>query len=133
MSKPKGIFLIAQYFQKPKDGVNTSVKGWMDIPENVRWDEKVDISRGLKTKDMHAQVILNLSDRVVEKNAFNGTKDFDTIFRYFFTNYSQYITQVMAQLDPGYLSRMVDQMEAELAEEAPVEEPAVANEEAQTK
>ena len=119
MSKPKGIFLVAQYFQKPKDHVNTSVKGWMDNPDNIRYDEKVAIVRGLKNKDMHAQIILNLGEKSVEKNSFNGTKNFDTIFTYFFTNYDKYITQVMGQIDPSYLSSIVDKMEAELAKEDP--------------
>jgi len=114
MSKPKGIFLIAQYTQKPKEGVNTSVRGWMENPNNIRWDERVEISRGLRTRDMHAQVILDLTQRRVEQNSFNGTRDFDTVFKYFLNNYSEYIARVMSQLDPDYLRKLADDMEQEL-------------------
>ena len=114
MSKNKGIFLVAQYYMKPKDHVNTSVKGWMDDPENIRYDEKVMISRGLRTKDMHAQVILNLSDKKVEKNSFNTDKSFDDIFRYFLDNYTDYIARTMAQLDPAYLTQVADHIEQEI-------------------
>ena len=114
MSKPKGIFLVAQYFAKPKRHVKTQVKGWMDDPENIQWDEKVEISRGLRTRDLHAQVILNLSNKTIERNTFNSGKTFDDIFEYFFTNYSEYITKVMSQLDPTYLLNVVEKMETEL-------------------
>jgi len=124
MSKSKGIFLVAQYYMKPKDHVNTSKKGWMNDPENLRYDEQVSISKGLRTKDMHAQVILNLSDKKVEKNSFETGKSFDEIFRYFLDNYTQYIAQTMAQLDPSYLNAVANVMEQEIkqAEEIPTAE-----------
>ena len=115
MSKSKGIFLVAQYYAKPKRHVKTHVKGWMDHPENIQWDEKVEISRGLRTRDLHAQVILDLSNKKVERNTFTSGKTFDEIFKYFFANYSDYIIKVMAQLDPAYLEQIVSEMEQELA------------------
>lgn len=116
MSKQKGIYLIAHYFKKPKDGVNTSVKGWMDNPDNIRYDEKVEIARGLRPKDVNAQVVVNLGDKVVERNSLNGNKNFDEIFKYFFANYSQYVTTVMAQIDPAYMDELVDALEKEIKE-----------------
>lgn len=122
MSKQKGIYLVAQYFQKPKDHVNTSVKGWMNDPANIRYDEKVAIVRGLKNRDLNAQIVLNLGEKKVERNSFNGTKDFDEIFRYFFENYDKYIVQVMGQIDPDYLRALVDKMQAEIeATDQPVD------------
>jgi hypothetical protein len=114
MSKPKGIFLVAQYFAKPKRHVKTQVKGWMDHPDNIQWDEKVEITRGLKTRDLHAQVILDLSNKRVERNTYQTGKSFDEIFKYFFANYSDYITKVMAQLDPVYMTSVLDELQAEL-------------------
>lgn len=115
MSKPKGIFLVAQYFAKPKRHVKTQVKGWMDDPNNIQWDEKVEISRGLRTRDMHAQVVLNLSEKKIERNTFNSGKTFDEIFKYFFANYSEYVIKVMGQLDPEYLEQIVNELEQEVA------------------
>lgn len=132
MSKQKSIYLVAQYFKKPRDPKQSHVKGYMSNPENIRWDEKVDITRGLKNKDINCQVVINLSDKVVEKNTFGDNKDFDSMFEYFFTGYSQYITTVMAQLDPVYLEGIVRKMEADLQNEPQiVDAPAeVINEEA---
>lgn len=126
MSKQKNIYLVAQYYKKPRDPRKTHVAGYMSDPENIRWDEKVDISRGLKNKDINCQVIVNLSTKTVEKNTFGDNKDFDSMFEYFFAGYSQYITTVMAQLDPVYLETMVRKMEQDLQNEqtivdAPVE------------
>jgi hypothetical protein len=115
MSKPKGIFLVAQYFAKPKRHVKTQIKGWMDNPDNIQWDEKVEISRGLRTRDMHAQVILDLSNKKVERNTFNSGKTFDDIFKHFFANYSEYVIKVMGQLDPTYLEQIVNELEKEVA------------------
>jgi hypothetical protein len=115
MSKPKGIFLVAQYFAKPKRHVKTQIKGWMDNPDNIQWDEKVEVSRGLRTRDMHAQVILDLSNKKVERNTFNSGKTFDDIFKYFFANYSEYVIRVMGQLDPEYLEQIVNELEKEVA------------------
>lgn len=126
MSKQKGIYLIANYFKKPKDGVNTSKAGWMDDPANIRYDEKVEIARGLRPKDINAQVVVNLGDKIVERNTLNGNKNFDEIFKYFFANYSQYVTTVMAQIDPAYMDELVASLEKEMQEAEAAEEAAKA-------
>ena len=112
--KNKNIYIVAYYYKKPKPHVNTSQKGWMDNPDNVRWDEKVGITRGISKKDIQAHVIVNLSEKRVERNNLNGNKDFEQIFQYFFAGYSKYITEVMGQLDPAYLEHMVNVWEADL-------------------
>jgi hypothetical protein len=114
MSKPKNIYLVAQYVMKPKEHVNTSRKGWMDNPDNIRYDEQVSIVRGLRTKDQNAQVVLNLSTKTIERNRFNASTQFDEIFRYFLENYTQYIAQTMSLLDPEYLATIANSMEAEM-------------------
>lgn len=116
----KQIYLIAHYYMKPKPNVNTCQAGWMDNLDNIRYDEAVDIVRGLKPKSLSAQVILNLSAKSVERNAWNSDKDFDKLFAYFFEGYHSYLTSVMAQLDPQYLTEMVDRMHKEV-EEVPAE------------
>jgi hypothetical protein len=113
--KDKNIYIIAYYYKKPKNHVNTSVKGWMDNPDNVRWDEKVGITRGISKRDIQAHVIVNLSEKRVERNNLNGNKDFEMIFKYFFSGYSKYITEVMSKLDPAYLEHMVNVWETDLA------------------
>jgi hypothetical protein len=113
MSK-QNIYLVAQYYMKPKAHVRTHKKGWMDNPENIRYDEKVEISRGLRTKDLSAKIVLDLTNKSVYRNGFATDRPFDEIFKYFFANYNEYIIKVMGQLDPVYLDQIVTELEKEI-------------------
>lgn len=117
MSKTKGIFLVAQYYKKPQPHVNTSKKGWMDNPANIRWDEQMLVTRGLKSKDSNAQVILNLGEKTVVRNTFSQDKTFDELFIYFLNGYSQYLVPVMGQLDRAYLEAIAAELQAQLPPE----------------
>lgn len=115
--KTKNIYLIAYYLQRPKDPSKTHIKGYITDPANMVWDENVEISHGLGSKDrQHANVVLDLSEKKVITNKFNEERDFKTLFKYFFEGYHRYITQVMTQLDPDYLTQIVNELEAELQE-----------------
>ena len=123
--KNKNIYLVAFYYAKPKPGVQTQIKGWMDNPDNIQWDERVEITRGLKKDTYAAGVIMNLNDKVVERNRYGENKSFDEMFKYFFKGYNKYITQVMVQLDAEYFNKMLDEMQAEWeAAEKKTEQPA---------
>jgi hypothetical protein len=115
--KDKGIFLVARYFMKPKDHVRTEKAGWMKDPNNIRWDEHMVITRGVKPKDRDAQVILNLSDKSVVKNTFRQESQFDEIFIYFLNGYSKYLVPVMSQLDRGYIEAIAAELQAQLPPE----------------
>lgn len=112
----KSIYLLGFYAMKPRPGVNTTKKGWMNDTANLQYDERVEITRGLKNSSVQAKIVLNLSQKVVERNGFNGDKDFKSLFKYFFGGYHKYITQVMAQLDPDYMTEIVNELEAEMAD-----------------
>jgi len=99
---------------KPKDHVNTSVKGWMNDPENIRYDESIEITRGIKKNAGAAKVIVNLSAKTVERNTWKNDADFDLLFKYFFASYHKYIIEVMTQLDPVYLEQIVNELESEM-------------------
>ena len=121
----KNIYLVAFYYAKPKPGVQTQIKGWMDNPDNIQWDERVEITRGLKKDTYAAGVIMNLNTKTVERNRYGDNKSFDEMFKYFFKGYNKYITQVMVQLDAEYFNRMLDEMQAEWeASEKKAEQPA---------
>jgi hypothetical protein len=121
--KKQNIYLVANYLTKPKDPRQTHVPGYMKDPANVRYDEQVQVSTRLRRQDfMTAKVIMNLSDKTVEQNSFNGNKNFDELFKYFFKGYHKYITEVMAKLDPEYFNQMLDEMQAELDKEKTSEE-----------
>lgn len=113
--KTKHIYLTAYYLQRPRDPSKTHIKGYITDPENMVWDENVEICNGLGSKDrQHAHVVLDFTDKTVVTNKFNQERDFNTLFKYFFEGYHKYITQVMTQLDPEYLNQMVEEMQAEL-------------------
>lgn len=132
MSKEKGIYLVAKYFMKPQAHVNTSKAGWMKDPNNIRWDESMVVSRGLKPKDNSAQVILNLSDKTVVRNTFTPGKGFDEVFVYFLNGYSQYLVPVMGQLDRDYLEAIAAELQAQLPPETMTNEEMLAAQAAQS-
>lgn len=110
----KNIYLVAFYSMKPRPGVKTNVKGWMNDTANLQYDEKVEITRGLKSSANVAKIVLDLSTKTVTRNNFNQDKDFKKLFKYFFGGYHNYITAVMKQLDPDYLTAVLDELEAEM-------------------
>jgi hypothetical protein len=101
--KKQNIYLIASYITKPKNPRMTHVPGYMKDPANHQYDEQVAIVTRLKPRDMQAKVVINLATKQVERNSFNGKKDFDELFDYFYQGYDKYIKQVMDQIDPEYL------------------------------
>jgi hypothetical protein len=109
----KDIYLVAFYSMKPKRHVRTEVAGWMKDPNNIRWDESVEITRGLKKNSVNGKILLNLSQKRIEKNGWSDGKEFNDLFKYFFKGYHKYITELMTQLDPHYFSQMLDEMKAE--------------------
>jgi hypothetical protein len=112
---------------KPKDHVNTSVKGWMGNPDNIRYDERIEITRGIKKNANSAKVIMNLSAKAIERNSWNNDADFNLLFKYFFASYHKYIIEVMTQLDPVYLDKIVNELEAEMKAAGTLEEPEAIN------
>jgi hypothetical protein len=119
--KIKDIHLIAFYVQKPRDGVQTQVAGWNKNPDNFQYDERIEFTKGLNSKDrQYAGVILNLQTKTVVYNKFGNTKTFDEMFKYFLEAYPNYVIQVMAQLDMAYLEQFIPKDEE--VEEAKVEE-----------
>lgn len=120
-TKIKDLHLIAFYTAKPRNPRLTHVKGYMKDPNNIQYDERVEFTRGLSSKDQqYAGVILNLGKKSVISNRFNHEqKDFDSLFKYFLEAYPQYVAQAMAELDLDYLKQFIPE---EPAEEAKVED-----------
>jgi len=111
----KNVYLVAFYSITPRRGVNTSKKGWMADKNNLQYDERLEITRGLKKNSNIANVILNLSDKTIAKNNFNDNSDFRSFFKYYFGGYHKYISTVMKELDPAYLEEFLKDTEAEVA------------------
>lgn len=120
--KKQNIYLVAHYSTRPRDPKKTHISGYMKDPANHQIDEQVQISTRLRKQDINAKIIINLTDKKVEQNSFNGKKDFDELFKYFFKGYHKYVTEVMSKLDPEYFNSMLDEMQAELDTEKKNEE-----------
>lgn len=113
--KKRSIYLVAHYAAKPKNPSKTHIPGYMKDPANIRYDEQVQVSTRLRPQDItNAKVIINLSNKTVDKNSFNGNNDFNELFKYFFKGYHKYITDVMVQLDADYFNSMLDELQAEV-------------------
>ena len=90
---------MAYYSAKPKDPKKTKQAGYMKDPANYDFDESINITRGLKTRDeLNAKVILNLTNKSVSKNTFNDNRDFPTLLAHYQEGYPQYINPLLAQL-----------------------------------
>jgi hypothetical protein len=121
--KKQNIYLVAHYVTRPRDPKKTHIPGYMKDPANHQYDEQVQISTRLRSQDnLMAKVIVNLSTKTVEKNSFNGNKDFNELFKYFFKGYHKYVTEVMSKLDPEYFNQMLNEMQSELDKEKDNEE-----------
>lgn len=98
----KNVYLVAFYSCKPKNkSVKTTVKGWMDNPDNVAWDEQINITVNLKKKDLaESKVILNLKDRSVYRNSWKSDKGFEELFQHYYNGYQKYLDTVIQEL--GY-------------------------------
>lgn len=116
--KKQSIYLVAQYVARPRDPRKTHIAGYMKDVNNFQYDERVQITTRLRNQDLYtAKIILNLSNKTVDKNSFNELKNFNELFKYFFKGYNKYITEVMVKLDAEYFNQMLDEMQAELDNE----------------
>jgi hypothetical protein len=112
--KNKEIYLVAFHYAKPRPGVQTQRAGWQKDPKNFYYDERVEITRGLKHDAVtSSSIVLNLSAKTVLKDRSVPAETFDERFKYFFKGYHQYITAVMSKLDLEYFNSMLDAMQAE--------------------
>lgn len=97
--KNKHLYLIAYYYIKPKDSSRTKESGYITNPDNFIYDESINITKGLKSRDERsAKVILNLSNQSVVRNYFNDNRDFATLLAYYQEGYPKYLNPLINQL-----------------------------------
>jgi len=97
-------YLVAFYYMRPKNQrVRTNVPGWIKDQNNITWDEQIAITTKLKNNDLTtAKIILNLTDKSVLINGWNGQKDFDELFDHYYKHYRKDLDPVVTQL--GYFN-----------------------------
>lgn len=111
--KIKDIHLLAFYVTKPRDPKQTHIKGYMSNPDNIRYDERVEFTKGLNGKDQsYARIVLNLAKKTIVKNSWGTQRTFDDFFKYFLEAYPEYVIQVMSQLDLPYLEQFIPKEDA---------------------
>ncbi len=87
----KKLYMIAQYFQVPKNPRRTFTKEYGKDPNNLAFNESVIISRSVKNRDLSsANVILNITDKKVVKCNLRRDASYDDLYRYYKNNYPQY-------------------------------------------
>lgn len=74
-------FLIVEFAQKPREHVNTKVKGWMNDPTNMITLEHVSIVDRINDKQMRAGLIIDVIDGVAIRNQTNQPNE-DVISHY---------------------------------------------------
>lgn len=102
--RQKNRYIVAFYALKSRPGAPTHIKGYMDRPNMMQWDESFFIREGLRKNDLiKAQVILDLDEKKIVKNwkANEGENDFDALYSYYDKNYSKYISNFMKASDRG--------------------------------
>lgn len=82
-------YVFATYFAKPRDPTKTHIKGYMADPNNVRYDESVGFSVGLKKRDYNNNIILDIDGQKVIKNSMNNSDDWTHMMDYFLRNYEK--------------------------------------------
>jgi hypothetical protein len=96
MAASKKVYLVAKYYASPRKKHATAIAGYMKDPKNIQWDEQVEITVGLKNKDINtARIILNISDQVVHKNGFSVGKPFEELFQYYYNANPQQISEAL--------------------------------------
>ena len=98
MTKPKHRYMLINYIQTPKYPNRTHEKGYWSNPDNSQWDESVEFSLGLKTRDRSRySIIIDFDNFTVIKNSMNGEKDFVKLLGYYQEHYSDQINNYLKQ------------------------------------
>lgn len=99
LKKSRNLYLVAYYHIKPKNPNRTKEAGYMKDPTNFDYEESINITRGLKTRDSTtAKVILDLTEQNVVSNKFNDNRDFPSLLAHFQEGYPKYLNPLLAQL-----------------------------------
>lgn len=92
MAEKKHRHLFASYIQKPRDPTKTHIKGYVKDPANMRWDEVIGFSVGVKRRDLeNCQIVLDIDGQKVIKNSMSENKDWAQLMDYFMQNYGQQV------------------------------------------
>lgn len=93
------IYLLATYVARPKNPRQTSRAGYITNPDNIQYDENLEIVRGWRDRYMKYSVVLDLTNEKVVKNSFHNGKTFEELFTHYHEGFGEYIEQTVNDLN----------------------------------
>ena len=93
------IYLLATYVSRPKNPRQTSRAGYITDPDNMQYDENLEIVRGWRDRYMKYSVVLDLTNEKVIKNSFRTEKTFEELFKHYHEGFGEYIEQTVNELN----------------------------------
>ena len=95
----KNIYLLATYVARPKNPRQTSRAGYITNPDNIQYDENLEIVRGWRDRYIKYSVVLDLTNERVIKNSFLKEKTFEELFKHYHEGFGEYIEQTVDELN----------------------------------
>lgn len=93
------IYLLAIYVARPKNPRQTSRAGYITDPDNIQYDENLEIVRGWRDRYIKYSVVLDLTNERVIKNSFLKEKTFEELFKHYHEGFGEYIEQTVNELN----------------------------------
>lgn len=93
------IYLLATYVARPKNSRQTSRAGYITDPNNIQYDENLEILRGWRDRYLKYSVVLDLTNEKVIKNSFTPGKTFAELFVHYHEGFGEYIEQTVNNLN----------------------------------
>ena len=97
--KNKTIYLLATYVARPKNPGQTNRAGYITDPDNIQYDENLEIVRGWRDRYLKYGVVLDLTNERVVKNSFHNSKTFEDLFKHYYDGFGEYIEQTVNDLN----------------------------------
>lgn len=93
------IYLLATYVARPKNPHQTSRAGYISDPNNIQYDENLEIVRGWRDRYLKYSVVLDLTEERVIKNSMAPGKTFAELFTHYHEGFGEYIEQTVNDLN----------------------------------
>lgn len=93
------IYLLATYVARPKNPRQTSRAGYITDPNNIQYDEHLEVVRGWRDRYLKCSVVLDLTNERVVKNSFHNSKTFAELFTHYHEGFGEYIEQTVNDLN----------------------------------
>ncbi len=93
------IYLLATYVARPKNPRQTSRAGYITDPNNIQYDENLEIVREWRDRYLKYSVVLDITNKRVLKNSYHNRKTFEELFTHYHEGFGEYIEQTVNDLN----------------------------------